>query len=403
MKVAVIFDGVCALGSATTPPDQAILETVEAVERALEALGHGAERIPVNPDGRWFERVRRGKYDLAFNLCESIEGVAALEPAVIAALEMLRVPHTGSSSWTAALCLRKPLVNAILDRAGVPVPRWAAVRRGGALPTVGFPAICKPAAEDASIGVEQRSVVRSVKALTARVEAMHTRWDEIVVQRFVDGREVNVGIVGNTVLPVAEIDFGAMPSNLWRIVSYRSKWEEGSDEDLGAAPTCPANLPSELIAQLEAHALAAWRAVGGSGYGRVDFRIDAAGRPWVLEVNANPDFAPTAGLARMARVAGVDYTMLVQLVCETALSRGSYVPVSQGWELTEALSGMRGSDAAATSTALPLAAGAENEGTVAAALSLAKPEATRPPRRARVPRASSSSSAAAPNVASQRG
>ena len=101
MKVAVIFDGVCALGSATTPPDQAILETVEAVERALEALGHSAERIPVNPDGRWFERVRRGKYDLVFNLCESVEGVAAMEPAVIAGLELLRVPYTGSSSWTA--------------------------------------------------------------------------------------------------------------------------------------------------------------------------------------------------------------------------------------------------------------------------------------------------------------
>ena len=129
----------------------------------------------------------------------------------------------------------------------------------------------------------------------------------------------------------------------------------------------------------------------------------------MLEVNANPDFAPAAGLARMARVAGVDYTALVQLVCDAALARGSYVPVAHGWELTEALSGVRtaAADAADESAAveLPLAAGAENEGTVAAALSLAKPESARPPRRARVPRTGNGggAKAAPPNAASQRG
>ncbi|MFL5578631.1 MAG: hypothetical protein ACJ79S_21970 [Gemmatimonadaceae bacterium] len=355
MKVAIIFDGVSAAESAAVAsPDVLIFETVDAVEAALAADGHRVERIAVNPDGRWFERVRRGKYDLVFNLCESVAGVAALEPTVIAALELLRVPYTGSSSWTAALCLRKPLVNAILDRAGLPVPRWGVVRRPAAgpstatvpaahdvrLPTVGFPAICKPAAEDASIGVEQRSVVRTMKALVARVGAMHERWEEVVVQRYVDGREVNVGIVGDQVLPVAEIDFGAMPRRLWRIVSYRSKWDEGSDEDLGAAPTCPADLSPELTAQLQQTALAAWRVVGGSGYGRVDFRIDRAGRPWILEVNANPDFAPTAGLARMGRTAGLDYGALVRRVVESAAGRGDFVPAAHGWALTEQLSGL---------------------------------------------------------------
>jgi D-alanine-D-alanine ligase len=351
MKIAIIFDGVSAAeATAVASPDVLIFETVDAVEAALAADGHRVDRVAVNPDGRWFERVRRGKYDLVFNLCESVAGVAALEPAVIAALELLRVPYTGSSSWTAALCLRKPLVNATLDRAGLPVPRWGVVRRPAAgaglaaaraarLPTVGFPAICKPAAEDASIGVEQRSVVRTMKALEARVEAMHAQWEEVVVQHYVEGREVNVGIVGDQVLPVAEIDFTAMPRGLWRIVSYRSKWDEGSDEDLGATPTCPADLPAELTAQLSELALAAWRVVGGSGFGRVDFRIDRAGRPWVLEVNANPDFSPTAGLARMGRVAGLDYAALVRRVCESTV-RDGFVPAAHGWALTEELSGL---------------------------------------------------------------
>jgi D-alanine-D-alanine ligase len=131
---------------------------------------------------------------------------------------------------------------------------------------------------------------------------------------------VNVGIVADQVLPIAEIDFSGMPDQYWRIVSYRSKWETGSDEDLGSVPRCPADLPTELAEELQRIALAAWRVVDGRGYGRVDMRIDESGRPWILEVNANPDFAPTAGLARMARTAGIDYAAMVRLVCEQAFA-----------------------------------------------------------------------------------
>src|ERR687885_401735 len=235
MKIALLFDGASALAKS---PDVLILSTVEAVEESLAAEGNEVVRVPVYPDGRWIERVRRGKFHLAFNLCEGIDGVAALEPSVVSVLELMGLPYTGSSSWTTALCLRKHLVNALLERARLPVPRWGLVRPGGTLPSVGYPAIAKPAAEDASLGVEQRSVARSARALTARVGAMHERWDEVLVQRFVDGREVNVGILGDAVLPIAEIDFGALPKGMWRIVSYRSKWDEGSDEDVGAAPRC---------------------------------------------------------------------------------------------------------------------------------------------------------------------
>jgi D-alanine-D-alanine ligase len=341
VKVAILFDGASALGKS---PDLLILETVEAVEGVLATDGHEVVRIPANPDGRWVERVRKAKLDLVFNLCEGVDGVALLEPAVIGALELLRVPFTGSSSATTSLCLRKHLVNTLLDRAGLPVPRWDVSRRGSAVPLVGFPAICKPAAEDASLGVEQRSVVRTSRALVERLVAMHERWDEIVVQRYIDGREVNVGIVGDRVLPIAEIDFREMPRGLWRIVSYRSKWEEGSEEDSGALPHCPADLPLSLMSELAAIALKAWRTVGGDGYGRVDFRIDSAGRPWLLEVNANPDLSPTAGLARMARAADMDFAGLVRRIADRALSAPQTIPVldAELWALTQRLSGVVG-------------------------------------------------------------
>jgi D-alanine-D-alanine ligase len=146
------------------------------------------------------------------------------------------------------------------------------------------------------------------------------------------------------VLPVAEIDFREMPRGLWRIVSYRSKWETGSEEDLGTIPSCPADLPPELTAELADLALAAWRTVGGEGYGRVDFRVDASGRPWLLEVNANPDLSPSAGLARMARAADLDFGALVRRVADWAMMTPRAIPTldAELWALTQRLSGVSG-------------------------------------------------------------
>jgi len=336
VKIAVLFDGPAALGKGA---DLAILDTVEAVERALVPDGNEAVRIPVNPDGRWVERVRRGKFELIFNLCEGIDGVAELEPSVISAIEVIGLPYTGSSSWTTSLCLRKHVINSVLDRAGLPIPRFAVVHPGEPMPHVGYPAIVKPAAEDASIGVEQRSVVRTARQLAERVVAMHERWDEVIVQKYVDGREVNVGILGNEALPVAEIDFGGMPRGMWRIVSYRSKWETGCDEDIGSVPHCPAKLGKELTEECKRIALRAWRVSGGEGYGRVDMRIDRHGKPWILEVNSNPDIAPDAGLARMARVAGYDYAEMIHRVCASALKR-SRRSADEQWLAARTLSGV---------------------------------------------------------------
>src|SRR5688572_1928884 len=248
MRIALLFDGASALAPS---PDLLILETVEAIETALENEGNTVVRIPVLMDGKWIDRIRRGKFDVAFNMCEGIDGVAELEPPVIGVLELFGVPYTGSSSYTTSLTLRKHVVNALLSHAGLPIPPWITLRRGSrAIRSVGYPAIVKPAAEDASIGVEQRSVVRTARALKARVEAMFGSFDEVIVQRYIEGRELNVGIVGDTVLPIAEIDFTTMPKGLWPIVTYRSKWDTGSEEDLGSVPKCPAELPSRASSEV---------------------------------------------------------------------------------------------------------------------------------------------------------
>jgi D-alanine-D-alanine ligase len=131
-----------------------------------------------------------------------------------------------------------------------------------------------------------------------------------------------------------------MPEGKWRIVTYQSKWVSGSDEDLGAAPRCPARLPAKIAAEVRRVALAAWNLVGGTGYGRVDMRIDDTGKPWILEVNANPDIAPDAGLARMARVAGTEYPALIREICENGLTRKFEQYERDGWVLAQRLSGV---------------------------------------------------------------
>lgn len=350
MRVALLFDGGSALDIA---PDLLVMQTVEAIETALVDEGNTVVRIPISLEGRWIDRIKRGRFDVAFNMCEGIDGVAEMEPPVISVLELFGLAYTGSSSYTTSLCLRKHVVNALLAQASLPVPPWITLRRGSRIRSVGYPAIIKPAAEDASIGVEQRSVVRTARALKARVEAMHQTFDEVIVQRYISGRELNVGIVGDTILPIAEIDFSAMPKGMWRMVTYRSKWETGSDEDLGAQPRCPAELTARSANEVRRVALEAWRLVGGTGYGRVDMRLDENGQPWILEVNSNPDIAPDAGLARMAGTAGIEYATLVRTITELGVTRRrDQLPQYAQWLLAQQLSGMQVGAGAAPELAL---------------------------------------------------
>src|SRR2546427_4468439 len=140
-----------------------------------------------------------------------------------------------------------------------------------------------------------------------------------LVQEYIGGREFNVGFVGSRVLPIAEIDFSRMPEGAWPILTYAGKWEIGSADDLGSVPVCPAGIPQKLADRLVRVAELAWRTMQGKGYGRIDLRVDDQGRPWVLEVNPNPDLNDDAGLSRMAKVAGWDYAELVRRIAEVAL------------------------------------------------------------------------------------
>ncbi len=310
----MIYDG----GAADWSPEdiQSVLDVVGQVSQALEQRGHTVAKVAVLPDLAWFDAVR--KSDMVFNLCEGVGGASHMEYKVASAIELADIPYTGGSAWMMTVCHRKPLLNAVLQAAGLPVPRWHAPDEAPVPQDFPLPAIVKPAEEDASVGIEQASVVTTREELDARVAAMSQAYGEMMVQQYVRGREIAAAFVGEHVLPLSEIDFSQMPDAAWRIVSFDAKWTPSSPEYAGTQPICPARVDPELEQRVLQVARAAWRAVEGCGYGRVDMRVDHAGTPWVLEVNPSPDISTDAGLANMARAYGWSYDELVSRVVDAA-------------------------------------------------------------------------------------
>src|SRR3989440_4356081 len=264
MRIVILYDP----GAADwTPEDiRGVMKAVDEIGTIFAALGHEIRKVPVRHDMWWFQVARRA--DLVFNLCEGVHGRSEWEEHVVGSLEFAGVPVTGASLWTIAACRRKAVANALLAQAGLPIPRWT-IAQGTIDDDFPLPAIVKPAAEDASAGLDRGSVVADRKALRARTAAMTEQFDEVLVQQYVPGREFNVGFVGNRTLAIAEIDFAGMPEGAWPILTHAAKWDRGSPEDVGSGPVCPANIAQRLAGAPTKTAEAAWRGMQGTGDGRV--------------------------------------------------------------------------------------------------------------------------------------
>jgi len=289
------------------------LQQAETVAAALAGLGLDSYRLPVSLDLAAARRqLGERRPAFVFNLVESLAGTGRLLHLVPAMLEVVGMPFTGSGAEAVYVTNTKPLAKRLLRAAGIATPAWQdAAEAGRALPPGTGPWIVKSVAEHASIGLDDEAVVRDHAALPALIGKRRRRiggaW---FVEQFVEGREFNVAVLagerGPQVLPIAEMCFVDFPPGKPRIVDYAAKWQEDS---FGYSHT-PRNfdLPpgdAPLLAALDEIALACWRLFGLRGYARVDFRVDAAGQPWVLEVNANPCLSPDAGFAAAAARGGL--------------------------------------------------------------------------------------------------
>jgi D-alanine-D-alanine ligase len=247
--------------------------------------------------------------DVVFNLFEGAADHGDTETYVAGLLDWYGVPYTGSPASALGLARRKHLTKYLLRGAGVPTPEFIVVERLP-LPDVSlpWPVIVKPALEDASVGIDQGSVVRDPAHLAERVADLLGRYGPpVLVEAFVAGREINASLIEAPdlcALPLSEAVFPEVLPESARLLTYDAKWRPGTPAFETITTRCPADLPPELSRRIADVARSAFHLVGCRGYGRVDFRLSAAGDPYVIEVNPNCDLSPLAGLANGLEVAG---------------------------------------------------------------------------------------------------
>ena len=324
------------LRAASDADVSAVREAAAAVSEATRRGGYQAELVGVHGAdlGDLWARLRRDPPDLVFNLCESLAGDTGNEPLVPGLLDLLRIPYTGPGPLALGMCLHKDRTKEVLVAQGVPTPAHRVLRTpadlegpaAAALEELAYPFFVKLAREDASIGIAAENVVANPAALKRRAAELFERHRQaIIAERFVEGREVNVTVMGNegelSCLPLHEIDFAQMPPDRPHIISYAAKWDESHPDYAGTLPVPLRDPTPGLVEQLEHTAKRAFLALGLRDFGRVDLRVDTAGQPWVIDVNPNCDLSPDAGVARAAAVAGLDFTALIGRLCEIAWKR----------------------------------------------------------------------------------
>lgn len=308
-----------------------ILDTVADTFKILKAAGFNTAKLGINYDPRpLLDELRANPPAAVFNLFEGVPTQPDTEVAAAALLEWLDVPFTGCPSPCLVLGRDKVRTKHLLAAAGLPTPEYAVI---DALPVPrwrrGWPAIVKPAYQDASVGIDQTSVVTSQKQLAAKVEQVLAGYGPpVLVERFIAGREFHVNMIEDAaapgrpvVLPVAEIAFDGSVPGLWPIYTFTAKWDEESAEYRAAPLKAPVELPADDFDRLKGIGERSYRALGCRDYARIDVRMDAAGKFYILEMNPNP-YLNSLALVNGLMAVGRTHEQLVVELALAAMARG---------------------------------------------------------------------------------
>ena len=270
------------------------------------------------------------KPHIVFNLLEAFDDITIFDQNVVSYLELLQLPYTGCNPRGLLLARDKALSKKLLAYHRIPVPEFAVFRAAGRKPALPkrlqFPLIVKSLTQEASIGISQASVVDDDEKLRKRVEFIHESiGTAAIVEQYIDGRELYVGVLGNErlqVFPVWEMSFTNMPEgDRWRIATERVKWSVKYQKKHGIMTDQAEHLPDGAAEQIQ-HicASARYRALELSGYARIDLRLDEAGRVYVLEANPNPQIAYGEDFAESAERGGVSYEALLERIISLGLA-----------------------------------------------------------------------------------
>lgn len=317
-------------------------KTIEAITAALAAAGHQVSFL--EGDSTLYDNLRQVKPDICFNICEGHFGDSR-EAQVPALLEMLRLPYTGSRVLTLALTLDKPMTKRVLAYHRLPTPPFQVFERISEPldPDMEFPLFVKPSREGTGMGVSADSIVNSEEQLRQQLRRLFERYDQsVLVERFIEGREVTVGMLGNLTSPVAwrlpddeeaprisrglhffpplEVDMSRYPAEEAGVYTSRIKTEWAEDFHY----LCPAPLTAEEVEELNWLTAATFRVTGCLDVARVDFRLDANdnNKPYILEINPLPGLNPGySDLCIEAQAGGWTYEELVNGILDEAIER----------------------------------------------------------------------------------
>jgi D-alanine-D-alanine ligase len=303
-------------------------EEIQAIVDALRFEGYACRAINLEDDfDRLLQALTSPRPDVVFNLVEYFNDDALLEDRVAGLYDLLGIPYTGSPPLALALCQRKGLAKQILKANDIPTPRFRLVSAEPIpkLSGLRYPLIVKPAWEDASAGISESSVVDDRAGLERQVRFIWEKFNQpALIEEYIEGRELGVSVIGNSpprMLPVEEMDFTGVPEGSRRIISFESKWDPLHEDFLKGTLVCPAKLSRAVLRRVKALALRTFRVMGLRDYARIDLRLDAQNRLFVLEANPNPDL--TAGVAFMAsaEAAGMTFSGALRFFVEEALAR----------------------------------------------------------------------------------
>jgi D-alanine-D-alanine ligase len=315
-------------GSVDRVGSKSVLSRLEAIQEALLSQGYRVKTLEMNDHlGSMIRKILASRADLLFNLCEEFRGQTRLEMHIAALLELLDIPFTGSPALVLGFSQDKGKTKSILSYHGIPTPAYDVVNPGedGSVGSLRFPLIVKPLWEDGSLGISNDALVQDPPSLIQQTRKLHRiHRQPALVEEYIEGRELNVSILGNEevqVLPISEIDFSTMPPGIPKICGYEAKWVESSEEFTHTVPLCPAPLSPEVEERVKMVSLESYRLIGCRDYARVDIRLNPDGVPYVLEVNANPDISPDAGMSRSAKAAGLPYSRLIGRIADFAWAR----------------------------------------------------------------------------------
>jgi len=302
-------------------------ETINSVIAALKTKGHSVEGVDVEYPAL-FSYFKKNRVDMVFNIAEGKHG-RFRESEVPAVLDYLNIPYTGSDTFSLALALNKTLTKKILKAENIPTPNFQLFVKGDEIldSDLRFPLIVKPNCEGSAKGINKTNVVHNLTDLTIKVrECIDIYRQEALVEEFIEGKELTVGILENgktRVLPILEIDFSNCKKSGEYFYSWKMKEFQGNRE-LGLVPEfyCPARLDKDTEEKVKDVALRTHRAVGCLDISRTDIRLDKNNVPYVLEINPLPGLDPKeSNFPIMAYAAGMKYEDLIEAILLSASER----------------------------------------------------------------------------------